>query len=122
MILISFYFFFFFYHFSWFTNKLSSLAVGRREGIHESVAKDVTSIFKGKTVSQLEALQSQIQEKITGKPEGVDVGYWESLSSQLNGNDTIHVCYKLNQKLQIRNIHAIYIKYLTCSSYRESAT
>ncbi|XP_020289992.1 LOW QUALITY PROTEIN: cactin [Pseudomyrmex gracilis] len=62
------------------------VAVGRREGIHESVARDVTSIFKGKTVSQLEALQSQIQEKITGKPEGVDVGYWESLSSQLNAH------------------------------------
>lgn len=59
------------------------LAVGRREGIHESVAKDVTAIFKGKTATQLEALQLQIQAKITGKPEGVDIGYWESLLSQL---------------------------------------
>lgn len=86
----------------------SSLAVGRREGIHESVARDVTSLFKGKTVSQLEALQLQIQEKITGKPEGVDVGYWESLSSQLNGNDALskYVLYKeLKQKLQ--KIHKI---------------
>lgn len=75
-------------HFFWFAHIInkSSLAVGRREGIHESVARDVTSLFKGKTVSQLEALQLQIQDKITGKPEGVDVGYWESLSSQLNGN------------------------------------
>lgn len=61
------------------------LAVGRREGIHESVAKDVTAIFKGKTATQLEALQLQIQAKITGKPEGVDIGYWESLLSQLKG-------------------------------------
>lgn len=62
------------------------VAVGRREGIHESVAKDVTSIFKGKTATQLEALQLQIQEKITGKPEGVDIGYWESLLSQLKAH------------------------------------
>lgn len=61
------------------------LAVGRREGIHESVAKDVTAIFKGKTAAQLEALQLQIQAKITGNPEGVDIGYWESLLSQLKG-------------------------------------
>ncbi|XP_014477760.1 PREDICTED: cactin [Dinoponera quadriceps] len=62
------------------------VAVGRREGIHESVAKDVTAIFKGKTAAQLEALQQQIQAKITGKPEGVDIGYWESLLSQLKAH------------------------------------
>ncbi|XP_072748466.1 uncharacterized protein Cactin [Anoplolepis gracilipes] len=62
------------------------VAVGRREGIHESVAKDVTTIFKGKTATQLEALQLQIQAKITGKPEGVDIGYWESLLSQLKAH------------------------------------
>ncbi|KZC06580.1 Uncharacterized protein C19orf29 [Dufourea novaeangliae] len=62
------------------------VAVGRREGIHESVAKDVTAIFKGKTATQLEALQLQIEEKITGKPEGVDIGYWESLLSQLKAH------------------------------------
>ncbi|XP_011696940.1 PREDICTED: cactin [Wasmannia auropunctata] len=62
------------------------VAVGRREGIHESVAKDVTAIFKGKTATQLEALQMQIQAKITGKPEGVDIGYWESLLSQLKAH------------------------------------
>nr|XP_034177464.1 cactin [Osmia lignaria] len=62
------------------------VAVGRREGIHESVAKDVTAIFKGKTAAQLEALQLQIEAKITGKPEGVDIGYWESLLSQLKAH------------------------------------
>lgn len=62
------------------------VAVGRREGIHESVAKDVTAIFKGKTATQLESLQLQIQAKITGKPEGVDIGYWESLLSQLKAH------------------------------------
>lgn len=60
-------------------------AVGRREGIHQSVAKEVASVFKGKTAAQLEALQLQIETKIGGKPEGVDIGYWESLLSQLKG-------------------------------------
>lgn len=46
----------------------------------------MTAIFKGKTAAQLEALQLQIEAKITGKPEGVDIGYWESLLSQLKGN------------------------------------
>ena len=61
------------------------VAVGRREGIHQSVAKEVASVFKGKTAAQLEALQTQIETKISGKPEGVDIGYWESLLSQLKG-------------------------------------
>nr|CAD7593161.1 unnamed protein product [Timema genevievae] len=62
------------------------VAVGRREGIHQSVAKDVAAIFKGKTSAQLEALQLQIETKIIGKPEGVDIGYWESLLSQLKAH------------------------------------
>jgi hypothetical protein len=57
--------------------------VGRREGIHPSVAKEVASVFKGKTVAQLEAMWLQIKRKISGKPQGVDIGYWESLLSQL---------------------------------------
>jgi hypothetical protein len=61
------------------------LAIGRREGIHESVARDVTAVFKGKSAIQLEALQSRIEFKISGKAEGVDIGYWESLLSQLKG-------------------------------------
>ncbi|XP_046752841.1 cactin [Diprion similis] len=61
-------------------------AIGRREGIHASVAKDVTAVFKGKTATQLEALQLQIESKIIGKPEGVDIGYWESLLSQLKAH------------------------------------
>lgn len=61
-------------------------AVGRREGIHQSVAKDVAAVFKGKTAAQLEALQQQIESKISGKPEGVDIGYWESLLSQLKAH------------------------------------
>jgi len=64
-------------------------AVGRREGIHRSVVKEVASVFKGKNASQLEALQLQIETKISGKPEGVDIGYWESLLSQLKGQSCL---------------------------------
>ncbi|KAF6214640.1 hypothetical protein GE061_009383 [Apolygus lucorum] len=60
-------------------------AVGRREGIHESVANDVATVFKGKTATQLAAMQKQIEKKIHEK-EGVDIGYWESLLSQLKAH------------------------------------
>ncbi|XP_011502302.1 PREDICTED: cactin [Ceratosolen solmsi marchali] len=62
------------------------VALGRREGIHESVARDVTAVFKGKSATQLETLQSRIESKINGKAEGVDIGYWESLLSQLKAH------------------------------------
>lgn len=61
-------------------------AVGRREGIHQSVAKDVTEIFRGKTTTQLEELKSKIELKISRPTEGLDVGYWESLLSQLKAH------------------------------------
>ncbi|CAB0008248.1 unnamed protein product [Nesidiocoris tenuis] len=60
-------------------------AVGRRDGIHESVATEVASVFKGKTANQLAAMQKQIEKKINEK-EGVDIGYWESLLSQLKAH------------------------------------
>lgn len=58
----------------------------RRDGVHEAVAEDVTQIFKGKTGAQLQALQAQIERKISGKRDGVDVPYWESLLSQLRAH------------------------------------
>lgn len=61
-------------------------AVGRREGIHHCVAQDVAQVFKGKTASQLASLQGQIEKKITDKTQGVDIGYWESLLSQLKAH------------------------------------
>jgi ribosomal protein S19 len=54
----------------------------RRQGINNSVVNDVASVFKGKTHSQLELLESQVRKKLQGG-EGVDVGYWESLLQQL---------------------------------------
>ncbi|CAH2042765.1 unnamed protein product, partial [Iphiclides podalirius] len=58
----------------------------RRDGVHRAVADDVTQIFKGKTGAQLEELQTQIEQKISGRHDGVDVGYWESLLSQLKAH------------------------------------
>lgn len=60
--------------------------MGRREGIHQSVVKEVTSVFKGKTAAQLEALQKQIESKISGKADGIDISFWESLLSQLKAH------------------------------------
>ncbi|KAK6643576.1 hypothetical protein RUM43_005086 [Polyplax serrata] len=62
------------------------VAVGRREGIHQSVASEVALVFKGKTASQLKALQQQIETKILCKTDGIDIGYWESLLSQLKAH------------------------------------
>ncbi|XP_025835190.1 cactin isoform X2 [Agrilus planipennis] len=63
-----------------------NMGLNRREGIHQAVAKDVTEVFKGKTAVQLQALQKQIEKKISGKTDGIDVGYWESLLSQLKAH------------------------------------
>ncbi|XP_058837162.1 splicing factor Cactin [Topomyia yanbarensis] len=62
------------------------MATGRREGIHQSVAKDVTQIFKGKSSSQLEELKKKIEDKINSQQDGLDIGYWESLLSQLKAH------------------------------------
>ncbi|XP_026465647.1 LOW QUALITY PROTEIN: cactin-like [Ctenocephalides felis] len=64
-----------------------SAAVVRREGIHQAVVKDVTEVFKGKTTNQLDQLQKQIENKISGTTtDGIDIGYWESLLSQLKAH------------------------------------
>jgi len=61
-------------------------AVERREGINKAVQDDVQDIFKGKTVEQLEKLQLHIESKLQDRAEGVDIGYWESLISQLKAH------------------------------------
>ncbi|CAH1971233.1 unnamed protein product [Acanthoscelides obtectus] len=60
--------------------------LGRREGIHQAVAMDVTTVFRGKTAKQLEELHKQIEKKISSKVDGIDIGYWESLLSQLKAH------------------------------------
>jgi hypothetical protein len=47
--------------------------VDRREGIHSSVHSDVSSVFKGKTYTQLIALEKQIYSKISSG-DAVDIG------------------------------------------------
>lgn len=60
---------------------------GRRDGIHESVAKDVSEIFRGKSTTQLNELKAKIEGKIANQTDGLlDVGYWESLLSQLKAH------------------------------------
>lgn len=63
-----------------------SLYQGRREGIHQSVAKDVSDIFRGKSTTQLNELKAKIEHKILNQTDGLDVGYWESLLSQLKAH------------------------------------
>ena len=45
----------------------------RRSGINQSVMDDVSTVFKGKTLNQLQLLEMQINSKLKGG-EGVDVG------------------------------------------------
>ena len=70
-------------------SKLGSIyeaAMERREGINKAVARDVQSVFSGKTVEELEKLQKSIEKKLKERTEGVDIGYWESLLSQLKAH------------------------------------
>lgn len=62
------------------------LSLGRRDGIHQSVAKDVSDIFRGKSTKQLNELKAKIEHKISNQTDGLDVGYWESLLSQLKAH------------------------------------
>jgi hypothetical protein len=61
-------------------------AAERRQGINKAVAADVQDVFKGKSSEQLSQLQVQIEQKLSQRTEGVDVGYWESLLSQLKAH------------------------------------
>jgi hypothetical protein len=60
--------------------------MSRREGIHTSVTKEISDIFKGKTTKQLNELKSKIEQKLANPVDGLDVGYWESLLSQLKAH------------------------------------
>jgi len=55
---------------------LSADFVGdRRSGINQAVVDEVQSVFRGKTLQQLELLEKTIRNKLHGG-EGVDVGTW----------------------------------------------
>ena len=68
------------------TGSIYEAAMERREGINKAVARDVQGVFKGKTVEQLDMLQKSIEQKLKERAEGVDIGYWESLLSQLKAH------------------------------------
>ena len=61
-------------------------AAERRQGINKAVADDVQAVFHGKSAEQLADLQIAIERKLAEKAEGVDIGYWESLLSQLKAH------------------------------------
>lgn len=56
-------------------------------------------IFRGKTAEQLDQLKIQIEKKISSKAEGVDIGYWETLLSQLKGMYNYRFTFYDNCKL-----------------------
>ncbi|KAF2358589.1 Cactin central domain [Trinorchestia longiramus] len=61
----------------------AATSASQRHGIHSAVAGEVTTMFRNKTVAELNKLQASIEAKLSGDTAGVDVGYWESLLSQL---------------------------------------
>ena len=52
---------------------LADFVGDRRSGINQAVVDEVQSVFKGKTLQQLELLEKTIRNKLHGG-EGVDVG------------------------------------------------
>lgn len=56
------------------------------KGVIIAVLRQVTALFRNKSVAELAKLQENIEGKLSGDTAGVDVGYWESLLSQLKGN------------------------------------
>ena len=67
----------------------------RRESINKAVATDVTKLYEGKTVAQLQQLEQGIKTKLT-KGGDIDVGYWESALDQLGA-------YLAKQRLRERH-------------------
>ena len=49
------------------------------------MASDVSSVFQRKSLTELNKLQITIESKLAGPTTGLDIGYWESLLSQLKG-------------------------------------
>lgn len=77
-----------------------------RQGIHASVAADVSSVFHNKSLDDLNKLKCNIESKLAGPTTGIDVGYWESLLSQLKAHQArarLRERHRLNlrQKLEL---------------------
>ena len=67
------------------------LSAHHRQGIHAAVASDVSNVFMNKSVAELNQLQRNIESKLAGPTTGLDIGYWESLLSQLRGKGGVVV-------------------------------
>ena len=61
-------------------------AADRRQGMNKAVVDDVQKVFQGKSADQLASLQAGIEKKLDAKEEGTDIGYWESLLSELKAH------------------------------------
>lgn len=61
---------------------ISEYVGDRRSGINQAVSEDIGSVFKGKTMVQLQSLEEKIRDKLKGG-EGIDIGQWltQSVSS-----------------------------------------
>ncbi|KAI3469994.1 hypothetical protein Pfo_026657 [Paulownia fortunei] len=70
--------------------------IGEERGLHASIEADVKSLLQGKTYSELEALQSQIESQMRSGTAKV-VEYWEAVLKRL------HI-YKA--KASLKEIHA----------------
>lgn len=72
-----------YFYFSSVFNATFEFSGDRREGINTAVSTDVQTVFKGKTYSQLQALNLNIESKIRAGGSNLDIGYWESLLQQV---------------------------------------
>ncbi|XP_047945164.1 cactin-like [Salvia hispanica] len=63
--------------------KLPPEMVGEERGLHTSIEADVKSLLQGKTYSELEALQSQIESQMRSGTAKV-VEYWEAILKRLH--------------------------------------
>ena len=72
--LILFYFFIVIIYFILFIVIVILFFVERRETINTSVSTEIVAIFKGKTPKQLQAMYRQIEQKISGNQDGIDIG------------------------------------------------
>ncbi|GMS84633.1 hypothetical protein PENTCL1PPCAC_6808, partial [Pristionchus entomophagus] len=61
-----------------------------RSTVHSAVSKDVSNIFKGKTMSELETLENEMKRKMGGGGAGTDLSYWSTLLDHL----TTHMARK----------------------------
>ena len=86
------------------TGSMYEAAVERREGINKAVSTDVQNVFKGKSVEQLEALQTGIEAKLLQRQEGIDIGYWESLLSQLKVGYNINFLFINFYRTRVRSL------------------